>query len=126
MRINNIKPLTVVNINSRYEVYIMNNVVVINNIHGYSDEKGTAWLAVKDLAVGLGLGFKQIQNGKEYDAIRWNTMENYLREVGFDFLQHRAKNSDLKDAYIQENKLLKMRIGRMITKLLTGKISFKL
>ena len=86
----------------------MNNVVVINNIHGYSDEKGTAWLAVKDLAVGLGLKFKQIKNGKEYDAIRWTTMEKYLREVGYDFQQLVAENEDWKDAYVPENVVYKL------------------
>lgn len=80
----------------------MNNVVVINNIHGYSDEKGTAWLAVRDLAVGLGLKFKQIKNGKEYDTIRWTTMEKYLREVGYDFMQLVAENEDWKDAYVSK------------------------
>ena len=86
----------------------MNNIVVINNIHGYSDEKGIAWLEVRDLAVGLGLGFKQIKNGKEYDGIRWNRMKKYLIAVGYDFLQHHAKNSDWKDAYIPENIVYKL------------------
>ena len=86
----------------------MNNVVVINNIHGYSDEKGIAWLAVKDLAVGLGLGYKLVKNGKTYDAIRWTTMEKYLREVGYDFMQLVAENEDWKDAYVPENVVYKL------------------
>ena len=86
----------------------MNNIVVINNIHGYSDEKGIAWLAVKDLAVGLGLGYRLVKNGKTYDAIRWTTMEKYLREVGYDFQQLVAENEDWKDAYIPENIVYKL------------------
>ena len=96
----------------------MNNIVVINNIHGYSDEKGIAWLEVRDLAVGLGLGFKQIKNGKEYDGIRWNRMKKYLIAVGYDFLQHHAKNSDWKDAYIPENIVYKllMKVNNKVAK----------
>ena len=54
----------------------MNEIVTINNVRGYIDEKGTAWLNLEDVARGL--GFTQIKNKKEY--IRWETVISYCNE----------------------------------------------
>lgn len=57
----------------------MNEIVTINNVRGYIDEKGTAWLNLEDVARGL--GFTQIKNKKEY--IRWERVIQYLKEMAF-------------------------------------------
>lgn len=54
----------------------MNEIVTINNVRGYIDEKGTAWLNLEDVARGL--GFTQVKNKKEY--IRWETVISYCNE----------------------------------------------
>ena len=54
----------------------MNEIVTINNVRGYIDEKGTAWLNLEDVARGL--GFTQVKNKKEY--IRWETVISYCSE----------------------------------------------
>ena len=57
----------------------MNEIVTINNVRGYIDKKGTAWLNLEDVARGL--GFTQIKNKKEY--IRWERVIQYLKEMAF-------------------------------------------
>ena len=54
----------------------MDEIVTINNVRGYIDEKGTAWLNLEDVARGL--GFTQVKNKKEY--IRWETVISYCNE----------------------------------------------
>lgn len=73
----------------------MNEIVTINNVRGYIDEKGTAWLNLEDVARGL--GFTQIKNKKEY--IRWETVISYCNE----FSQQVGKES-----FIPENVFYKL------------------
>lgn len=58
-------------------------VMSVQGVHGYLDEKGTAWLNAEDCARGLGWVQTQIKNGKEYTSIRWETINRYLAEFGF-------------------------------------------
>ena len=73
----------------------MNEIVTINNVRGYIDEKGTAWLNLEDVAREL--GFTQIKNKKEY--IRWETVISYCNE----FSQQVGKES-----FIPENIFYKL------------------
>ena len=69
-----------------------NQVITIQNVRGYLDEQGTAWLNIEDVARGL--GFTQIKSGVEY--VRWETVNGYLNEFGFSQLVGKGK-------YIPEN-----------------------
>lgn len=72
-----------------------NNLVTIQNVRGYVNETGTAYLNLEDVARGL--GFTQIKNGKEY--VRWETIINYCNE----FSQQVGK-----DSFIPENIFYKL------------------
>ncbi len=68
----------------------MNEILNINNVHGYLDkETGTAYLNAEDVARGF--GFTQEKNGVEY--VRWETINGYLH--GFGFSQHVGKTDFL-------------------------------
>jgi len=58
----------------------MSNLITIQNIRGYLDYDGTAYLNLEDVARGL--GFTQIKDGKEY--VRRETVYRYLQEEGDD------------------------------------------
>ena len=60
-----------------------NEVIAIQNVHGYVDENGTVWLNAEDVARGLGWIQTQIKNGKEYTSIRWETINRHLLGFGF-------------------------------------------
>lgn len=68
------------------------NIQTIEGVRGYIDEKGTAQLNLED--VSRGLGFTDNSKGSEY--VRWNTVRQYLSEIGFS--QEVAK-----DSFIPEN-----------------------
>ncbi|MFW5438822.1 ORF6C domain-containing protein [Paenibacillus apiarius] len=70
----------------------MNQLITIQGVRGFIDEKGTAQLNLEDVARGL--GFKDNSKGTEY--VRWNTVRAYLCSFGFS--QEVAK-----DTYIPEN-----------------------
>lgn len=75
----------------------MNEIVVIQNVRGYCDEFGTAWLNVEDVARGL--GFTQIAaSGNE--VVRWERVNGYLR--GFRFIPTGGDDVKAGD-YIPEN-----------------------
>lgn len=74
-----------------------NQIVVIQNVRGYCDEQGTAWLNAEDVARGL--GWTQEKNGVEY--VRWETINGYLAE--FDFPKKVGK-----DDFIPENMLYRL------------------
>lgn len=57
----------------------MQNLIIVQNVKGYINEDGTAFLNLEDVARGL--GFTQVKNGKEY--IRWDRVTEYLKELGF-------------------------------------------
>lgn len=61
----------------------MNEILSINNIHGYMDkENGTAYLNAEDVARGF--GFTRGKNGVEY--VMWDRVNRYLAEFGFSAL----------------------------------------
>lgn len=57
----------------------MQSLIIVQNVKGYINEDGTAFLNLEDVARGL--GFTQVKNGKEY--IRWDRVTEYLKELGF-------------------------------------------
>ena len=65
--------------------------VLISGVSCY-EQDGTAYLRLEDVARGL--GFTQTKNGLEY--IRWETIDKYLRDLGFS-------QQVGKDSYIPEN-----------------------
>lgn len=58
-------------------------IITIRNVHAYLDEQNTAWLNVEDVARGLGFveAKKFSTSGERY--VRWERVNNYLREFGF-------------------------------------------
>lgn len=69
----------------------MNEIMSINGIECY-EKDSTAYLKLE--AVARGLGFTDTSKGTEY--VRWNTVRQYLEEIGFS--QEVAK-----DGFIPEN-----------------------
>lgn len=65
--------------------------ILISGVSCY-EQDGTAYLRLEDVARGL--GFTQTKNGLEY--IRWETIDKYLRDLGFS-------QQVGKDSYIPEN-----------------------
>ena len=59
----------------------MNEILNINNIHGYLDkETGTAYLNAEDVARGF--GFTRTANSGNV-VVRWERVNQYLRDFGF-------------------------------------------
>lgn len=70
----------------------MSNLITISGVKGYIDENGVAQLNLEDCARGLGF----VDNSKEVEYVRWNTVTGYLRSFGFS--QEVAK-----ETFIPEN-----------------------
>ena len=64
-------------------VSIMGNVVTIANIRGYISANGAVMLNAKDVARGWGFVQVQQKHGKQYESIRWETINRYLADFGF-------------------------------------------
>lgn len=76
----------------------MNEILSINNVHGYLDEKtGTAYLNAEDVARGF--GFTESKNGIEY--VKWRRVNAYLREFGFSPIV-------AKDDFLPENMVYRL------------------
>ena len=60
-----------------------NEVIAIQDVHGYVDEQGTVYVKAEDVARGLGWVHNQTINGKAYSNVRWDTVNGYLKEFGF-------------------------------------------
>lgn len=73
----------------------MNELQVIKGISCY-EENGTVFLKLEDVAWGLGFTKAETKNGKEYASVRWDRVQKYLEEMGFDRLWS-------KDDFIPEN-----------------------
>lgn len=58
---------------------MQNNIICVNNVQGYLDNNGTAWLNAEDVAIGF--GFSQSKNGVEY--VKWERVNSYLRSFGY-------------------------------------------
>ena len=61
----------------------MKNLMTVANIRGYVDEHGTAMLNAEDVARGWGFVQRQNKNGKIYESIRWDRVNEYLYEFGY-------------------------------------------
>ena len=64
-------------------------VVEVQGVHGYIDDNGSAWLNAENVARGL--GFVHVEEKvsptsgrKTYSTVRWERINGYLREFGFD------------------------------------------
>ena len=83
----------------------MKNIVTIQNVRGYCDEQGTAWINAEDVARGL--GFVEVKKdrvatrGDNYEAVRWARVNGYLREFGFS-------QDVAKDDFIPENMVYRL------------------
>lgn len=60
-----------------------NKLMTVANIRGYVDEHGTAMLNAEDVARGWGFVQRQNKNGKIYESIRWDRVNEYLYEFGY-------------------------------------------
>lgn len=76
-----------------------NQVIAVQNVRGYLDDNGTAYLNAEDVARGLGFTQTQNKGGKEYEFVRWNRINAYLEEFNFPPLV--VENA--KDDFIPEN-----------------------
>ena len=60
-----------------------NKLMTVANIRGYVDEHGTAMLNAEDVARGWGFVQRQNKNGKIYESIRWDRVNEYLYGFGY-------------------------------------------
>ena len=58
-------------------------IVTVENVRGYVDENNVAWINLEDAARGLGFVQTQNKGGKEYTSVRWERVNQYLKEFGF-------------------------------------------
>lgn len=82
----------------------MNEIVTINNVRGYINEKGTAWLNLEDIARGLGITDKA-KSGNI--VVRWARLKEYLKEFGIATSGDGVGKENLPE-YIQENIFYKL------------------
>jgi len=80
----------------------MNEIVTINNVRGYIDKKGTAWLNLEDVARGLGFIKREVKNGKKYERVNKQALKGWLIEFGI------INSEDDLPEYIQENVFYKL------------------
>lgn len=61
------------------------NELQILNVDGIEcyEKDGTAYLKLETVARGLGFTTTQNISGKEYTNVRWNRVDEYLKEIGF-------------------------------------------
>ena len=59
-----------------------NEIMTIEGIDCY-EKDGTAYLKFESVARGLGFTTTQNISGKEYVNVRWNRVDEYLKEIGF-------------------------------------------
>lgn len=57
-------------------------IISIDGIECY-EKDGTAYLKLETVARGLGFTTTQNISGKEYTNVRWNRVDEYLKEIGF-------------------------------------------
>ena len=88
----------------------MNEIVTINNVRGYIDEKGTAWLNLEDVAKGLGITDKAKSGNR---VVRWARLKEYLKEFGIATCGDGVGKENLPE-YIQENIFYKLLLRQVI------------
>lgn len=57
-----------------------NNIISFNNVRGYIDKEGTAWLNLNDVAFGFGYTHKAPSGNT---VVRWDRVNKYLEEFNF-------------------------------------------
>ena len=57
-------------------------IINIDGVECY-EKDGTAYLKLETVARGLGFTTTQNISGKEYTNVRWNRVDEYLKEIGF-------------------------------------------
>lgn len=80
----------------RNEVKVFENEKLGLQVRTILNEDGSISVSAEDTAIGFGWIQTQIKNGKEYTSTRWETLNNYCKELGFP-------NKLGKDDYIPES-----------------------
>lgn len=82
-------------------------IVMVEGVHGFVDEKGVVWVNVEDIARGL--GFVQVKKDRVpiYTAVRWERINAYRAEFGFPPVK---ADAELKCVYafLMSNTLVKV------------------
>lgn len=78
----------------------MQNLVTIQNVRGYINETGTAYLNLEDVARGLGF-VTVATSGNE--VIRWKSVEGYLNDLSYTLVC-----TERKEEFIPENIFYKL------------------
>lgn len=78
----------------------MQNLVTIQNVRGYVNETGTAYLNLEDVARGL--GFTRIANSGN-EVIMWSRVEGYLNNLSYTLMC-----TERKEEFIPENIFYKL------------------
>lgn len=78
----------------------MQNLVTIQNVRGYVNETGTAYLNLEDVARGL--GFTRIANSGN-EVIMWSRVEGYLNNLSYTLVC-----TERKEEFIPENIFYKL------------------
>lgn len=78
------------------EVKLFENEEIGIFVRTILNDDGSISVNAEDVAVGLGWGRTQMKNGKQYNSIRWETLNGYCEEFGFT-------NKLGKDDYIPES-----------------------
>ena len=94
----------------------MKNLMTVANIRGYVDEHGTAMLNAEDVARGWGFVQRQNKNGKIYESIRWDRVNEYLYEFGYVSPTNGGNKANKyissqhvgKDSYLPENMVYRL------------------
>ena len=83
----------------------MQNLVTIQNVRGYVNETGTAYLNLEDVARGL--GFVEIaKSGNE--VVRWRTIRKYLLSLGIIAISCDGQGKENLPEFIPENIFYKL------------------
>ena len=93
-----------------------NKLMTVANIRGYVDEHGTAMLNAEDVARGWGFVQRQNKNGKIYESIRWDRVNEYLYEFGYVSPTNGGNKANKyissqhvgKDSYLPENMVYRL------------------
>lgn len=87
----------------------MNEILNINNVHGYLDkETGTAYLNAGDVARGFGFTKTETKNGVKYESVRWARVNEYLSSFGF-------RPNVVEDDFLPENMVYRLGFKASIT-----------
>lgn len=81
----------------------MNDLCMVKGVQGYTDENGTVFLNLENVALGLGLVKRETKNGKEYSRLNKQGLVNWF--ISFGILD--SENDDL-PKYIPENIFYKL------------------